>query len=99
MMAPIVAVPLLTVTPVPVPARVSVVAGVPEVPVFKVQLLLGLASPKMSLPTVRGASRVIVASVVRSTLLKSATASAPSATTPFNQFVVTGQLPLPGVVQ
>lgn len=60
---------------------------------IKLQLLLGVMSPKTRLPTVRAISFVTVESTFRFNVLKSASASTPLGVPP-DQFAATPQVPL-----
>src|ERR1017187_1723820 len=60
---------------------------------FKNQFCPPLASPKRSVPIVRGESNVTVRSAVMSSVLKSAALPAPEATMPFSHLVGSLQTP------
>src|SRR4051794_30185382 len=79
------------------PAMGPEMVNPPPVPVFRIQLLLGVVSPKRMLPTVLAPSRVTVASALRLSVEKSATAPTPLGIE--SQLVASFQLPPSGLFQ
>ena len=81
------------------PANVRILAAFPLLDKIQPAGLVGLASPKINLPMVRGESRPTVRSAVRSMLLKSAVIPVPFATRPPPQLVVVLHRLLPSLIQ